>query len=103
METLSGFFSRDRYSARKMSKPVNFICRAPDAQAVFLAGDFNHWDGSSHPMARQADGAWMIQVALCHGHHQYQFVVDGRGELDPKAQGIARNAHGEKTSLISVS
>jgi 1,4-alpha-glucan branching enzyme len=103
METLNALFPRDRYSARKMSKPINFVCRAPEATQVFLAGEFNQWDPASHPMARQADGAWMIQVPLCHGHHQYQFLVDGQGMLDPKAQGVARNARGERVSLLSVS
>ncbi len=103
METLSALFPRDRYSARKMSKPINFICRAPEAHQVCLAGDFNQWDAASHPMARQPDGAWMIQVPLYHGHHQYQFLVDGKGTLDPQAQGVARNVRGEKVSLISVS
>ena len=38
------FFSPDRYSAKKMAKPVNFVCVAPDAKQVHLAGDFNDWD-----------------------------------------------------------
>jgi len=103
METLNTFFPRDRYSARKMSKPVNFVCRAPGARQVYLTGEFNQWDAASHPMIPQADGAWMIQVPLYHGHHQYQFLVDGQGVLDPQANGVARNARGEKVSLISIS
>jgi len=30
-------------------------------------------------------------------------VVDGEKQLDPKAQGIARNERNERVSLISVS
>jgi len=40
---------------------------------------------------------------LNHGHHHYQFVIDGRRALDPRAQGVARNASNEKVSLLSVS
>ncbi len=36
--------SADRYSAKKMVKPVNFICLAPNASQVCLIGDFNDWD-----------------------------------------------------------
>ncbi|MEO6184360.1 MAG: isoamylase early set domain-containing protein [Verrucomicrobiota bacterium] len=95
--------SLHRYSAKKMAKPVNFICLAPEATAVSLIGDFNDWHPTAHPMKRQADGAWLVQVQLNHGHHHYQFFVDGKPTLDPRAQGIARNEKNEKVSLLSVS
>lgn len=93
----------DRYSAKKMAKPVNFICMAPTARQVTLIGDFNDWDPAAYPMKRQPDGAWLLQVPLHHGHHHYQFLVDGKPTLDAKAQGIARNEKNEKVSLIAVS
>ena len=54
-------------------------------------------------MKRQPDGAWLLEVPLHHGHHQYIFVVDGRPVLDPKANGIARDRKGERVSLLAVS
>jgi 1,4-alpha-glucan branching enzyme len=93
----------DRYSARKMAKPINFVCLAPDAHKVFLLGDFNDWDPSSHPMKKQPDGAWQAQVPLTHGHHHYRFLVDGKPILDPRAQGVARDHTGQKVSLMAVS
>jgi 1,4-alpha-glucan branching enzyme len=95
--------SPHRYSAKKMAKPVNFICVAPAARSVTLIGDFNDWDPHAHPMKRQPDGAWLIQVPLHHGHHHYQFLIDGKHALDPRAQGIARNEQDQKVSLIAVS
>ena len=94
---------RNRYDARNTSKPINFFCVAPGAETVNLAGDFNDWHPQSHPMQRQSDGSWYIQVALDHGHHHYQFMVDGKSALDPKAMGIARNERNERVSLIAVS
>ena len=93
----------DRYSAKKMAKPVNFVCWAPEAKHVFIAGDFNDWDPASHPMKHQPDGAWQISLTLTHGHHHYRFLVDGKAVLDPKAQGVARDYQGEKVSLMAVS
>ncbi|MDB6108773.1 MAG: glycoside hydrolase family 13 domain protein [Pedosphaera sp.] len=93
----------DGYSAKKMAKPVNFTCLAPGAQNVCLIGDFNDWDPAAYPMKRQVDGAWLIQIPLNHGHHHYQFLVDGKPTLDPRAQGIARNEQNEKVSLLAVS
>jgi len=103
MEPASPSFSAPRYSAKKMLKPVNFVCWAPQATSVYLVGDFNEWDTRAHPMLLQPDGAWLIQVPLHHGHHQYRFMVDGKPELDPRASGVARNRAGERVSLIAVS
>jgi 1,4-alpha-glucan branching enzyme len=86
-----------------MAKPISFFCVAPDADTVYLMGDFNGWDPFSHPMEKQLDGAWFLQVPLSHGHHCYQFLVDGRATLDPKASGITRNPWNERVSLIAVS
>ena len=95
--------SSRRYSARNFAIPINFICHSPEAKRVALVGDFNEWQSDAHPMKRQPDGAWMIQVALTHGHHRYMFLVDGKTRLDPKAQGVSRNEKNEKVSLIAVS
>jgi 1,4-alpha-glucan branching enzyme len=33
---------------------------APGAHALFLIGDFNHWDRSTHPLTRNESGIWEI-------------------------------------------
>lgn len=93
----------NRYSARNMAKPVNFFCHAPAARTVCVIGDFNEWQPGIHPMERQPDGSWCAVIALTHGHHHYQFLVDGKPTLDPRATGVARNHHNERVSLISIS
>jgi 1,4-alpha-glucan branching enzyme len=92
-----------RYSAKKMVKPVNFFCMAPEARSVSVVGEFNGWDPGANPMKQGPDGGWHVQVPLHHGHHQYAFVVDGEIRLDPRAQGVARNDRNERVSLMSVS
>ena len=54
-------------------------------------------------MHRQVDGWWCIQVLLCHGHHLYRFLVDGKPMLDPQATGVGRDERGEQVSLVAVS
>jgi 1,4-alpha-glucan branching enzyme len=103
MHNAHPLFSVDRYSAKKMAKPINFICVAPDAKHVNLMGDFNDWSPEANPMKRQPDGAWLTQLPLHHGHHHYRFLVDGKPTLDPRAQGVARDHTGSKVSLIAVS
>ncbi len=92
-----------RYSAKNMAKPVNFYCAAPGAKSVYLAGDFNHWNPAALAMSRQVDVAWFAQVPLCHGHHRYLFVIDGKPRLDPNATGVTTNEANENVSLVAVS
>ncbi len=92
-----------RFAPKKVIKPVIFVCWAPQASQVSLVGDFNSWDANSHPMNRQPDGAWRLEVELKHGHHHYLYAVDGKLTLDPRAQGIARTEKGERVSLVAVS
>ena len=86
-----------------MVKPVHFFCRAPLARVVCVVGDFNGWNPSAHPMQRQVDGSWFLEVSLTHGHHQYQFLVDGTPTIDPDGSGITRNDRNERVSLIAIS
>jgi 1,4-alpha-glucan branching enzyme len=91
------------HAAGKTTKPVNFYCAALSARSVYLVGDFNGWDSTSHLMRRREDGWWFIQVQLKHGHHRYQFLVDGKPMLDPQSTGITRNERNEQVSLVAVS
>lgn len=92
-----------RYSAKNNVRPTNFLFLAPQAKHVSWIGDFNNWSPNAHPMKRQPDGGWTIQVPLPHGHHRYLFLVDGVPTLDPRAQGTARMENNEKVSLVAVS
>ena len=91
------------HSVKKTFRPVNFVCQAPGAKRVTLVGDFNDWHPDALPLKKQVDGTWCVQVTLGHGHHHYQFLVDGKPTLDPRAHGIARNEANEKVSLVAVS
>ena len=88
---------------RKVLRAVNFICNAPQARSVSLVGDFNQWNPTAHPMRQMPDKAWFISVELKHGHHRYAFLVDGRLTLDPRAQGVTKNDHGDRVSMVPVS
>jgi 1,4-alpha-glucan branching enzyme len=92
-----------RYSAKRNLHRVHFFCDAPQAEQVSLAGDFNHWNPSATPMARQLDGRWMATLDLPHGYHEYVFLVDGKPVLDPNASGKTRNLLNQPVSLLAVS
>jgi 1,4-alpha-glucan branching enzyme len=93
--------TENRYSAHHSLRPISFYCAAPGAGSVSISGDFNRWTPT--PMEHRADGWWYVQITLCHGHHQYRFIVDGKPMLDPTASGVGRDEHGEQVSLVAVS
>lgn len=94
---------RPPYSGKQMAKPVNFFHKNPDAHAVSLLGDFNRWNPDSHPMRRQPDGCWFLQVPLTHGHHRYLFLVDGVPIHDPRATGTTQLDDSSRASVMAVS
>jgi 1,4-alpha-glucan branching enzyme len=67
---------------------ISFAVWAPSARRVSVVGDFNDWDGRSHPMRlHPANGIWEIFVpALGEGNH-YKFEIRG-----PSAQPLALKA-----------
>lgn len=95
--------NRDRYSAHRNLRGVNFVCHAPQAESVSLVGDFNQWNPATHPMQKMADGGWFLVAELRHGHHRYAFLVDGHLTTDPRAMGATRDDQGRRVSLVAVS
>lgn len=83
------------------TEPITFQCQAPEAGTVFLIGEFNDWNPSTHPMHRQADGSWVLQLPLAHGRHYYQFLVDGKPRLDSHAMYVALENRHENVSFIA--
>ena len=95
-------YAERRAQGRALLSPEILLSEETKTQRI-ITGDFNEWSPDSNPMHRQPDGAWLLQVQLHHGHHQYRFMVDGKPVLDPRANGVARGPRGERVSLIAVS
>jgi 1,4-alpha-glucan branching enzyme len=95
--------AENMFSGHSMRKPIHFFCEAPRARSVSLIGDFNGWNPAAHPMERQVDGSWFLEVPLSHGHHEYLFLVDGKPTPDTHALGSVRNKRNELVSLVAVS
>lgn len=71
-------------------KEVEFSCRAPDAQDVFLAGTFNAWNPSACPMRRGPEGMWHITLRLARCSYEYKFVIDGTWLCKPGTDELDR-------------
>ena len=57
--------------------------RAPRAQIVGVAGNFNAWKPERDKMRMSADSDWSVALRLEPGIYRYQFVVDGKWVTPP--------------------
>ena len=58
-------------------RKVTFSLKNPDANEVFLIGDFNKWNPKTHPMKSDGNGAWVRDVIIPPGEYEYKFMVYG--------------------------
>ncbi len=104
--TRAGEASRAVAHARSASEKrlVQFVLVAPTASDVSLVGSFNDWNPQSTPLRRTVTGgAWMVEVPLAPGRHQYAFIVDGeRWMPDPSGAPAVEDDFGLPNSVVTV-
>ena len=79
-----------------------FSISAPEANEVYIAGDFNDWKLDNSSRMERKDGTWNKSIELKPGQHRYRFVVDGKWIDDPNNPNREVNPYGEMDSLIEV-
>ncbi|MGD0918602.1 MAG: isoamylase early set domain-containing protein [Thermodesulfobacteriota bacterium] len=89
--------------AKPKTKKVRFSLYAPEAERVFLAGDFNHWDVNNLLLKRNNKGTWEAIVTLPPGKYEYRFWVDGVWHDDPNAHERVENLFGSQNCVRIVS
>lgn len=76
---------------------------APGARSVGVAGTFNRWNPEAAPLERGADGAWLGELRVPSGRHEYSLVFDGaRWEPDPAAPDAVPDGWGRENSVLVV-
>lgn len=88
-------------------RTVTFGVHAPEAQNVAIAGTFNDWDVSAHPMKRCGRGKdagdhWQILLRLLPGTYEYLFYVDGQWWNDPASNQYMTNAFESLNNVMEV-
>jgi 1,4-alpha-glucan branching enzyme len=83
---------------------VRFMLARAEASSVAVAGSFNQWSVSSHPLVRaKAAGLWTIVVALPPGEHAFMYVVDGKEWVSPPlAEDYVDDGFGAKNGIVVV-
>ena len=94
------------YGAIPIEGGVRFVCHAPGARYVRIAGDFNAWrpgdsDGEMRPT--EMDGVWEREFRLPPGRYAYRLVIDGRWVSDPANPYVENNPYGELNSVVEIS
>jgi len=87
---------------KKTTRKVNFTIVAPEAQNVFLVGDFNSWDTSSRPLKKASKGTWKTSIKLMPGRYEYRFLVDGEWQNDPNCTNFIPNPYGCENCVLTL-
>lgn len=82
---------------------VRFTLEHAAAKSVSIAGDFNDWSASAHPLMRNGSGRWTAIVALPPGEHKFMFVVDGtEWVVPPLAEDYVDDGFGSRNGVVIV-
>ncbi len=96
--------TKTKRSTRKRKKIVSteFTLYAPDAEKVYVTGDFNSWDPEKYPMRRFKSGICKKKIKLKPGCYEYLFIVDGEYRTDPENSVKKTNPYGTENSVLIV-
>jgi len=90
-------------AAPPAKREVAFVLSSPEAEEVYLCGEFNHWAPRSLPMIRHGDDHWWEKrLVLPPGRYEYKFIVNGVWIHNPDAPENVPNAYGSLNSVMEV-
>jgi 1,4-alpha-glucan branching enzyme len=83
---------------------VRFEFVDPEARSVAVAGTFNRWSATSHPLSRaRTGGTWSMVVALPPGEHLFMYVVDDTQWITPPvAEDYVDDGFGASNGVVVV-
>jgi 1,4-alpha-glucan branching enzyme len=83
---------------------VRFTVVLPSARSVAVAGDFNGWSPTAHPLQPAGrDGVWSGVIAIPEGEYRFMYVIDGKRWLTPPAaDDFVRDGFGNLNGVVVV-
>lgn len=85
----------------KTIKVTFYTHTLPEAENVFLVGDFNDWDEESHPMTKLKDGRFKLAINLAPGgEYQFRYLVDGEWHNEWEADKYVPNPFSGDNSVV---
>jgi 1,4-alpha-glucan branching enzyme len=93
---------KTKLKVKTLLKKVQFEFLAPEAEKVYLAGDFNNWDTNANLMKKDKKGTWKTDLSLKPGRYEYRFFVNGNWENDPACSNCVPNEFGSQNCVRVV-
>lgn len=87
---------------RRVEGGLLFRFEDPEAEEVYLVGEFNAWDARSTPLNRVGEGVFEVRVPLQPGIWRYAFVVDGSWVRPPGAPRYEPDGFGGENGVVEV-
>ena len=81
---------------------VLFVLKSPQAQEVYVAGEFNDWTKPGKKLKEGMGGKWSTMLRLKPGRYAYKFIVDGQWQTDPNCSETAPDGFGGVNSVMEV-
>ncbi len=86
---IAGPSAQDGLGSLVYTGGVGFRVWAPNADAVYVAGNFNSWSATSDPLFDEGDGNWSMDVPAAAIGDEYLYVITESGNTvwhaDPRA------------------
>ncbi|HVO76466.1 MAG TPA: hypothetical protein VMT60_00640, partial [Candidatus Bathyarchaeia archaeon] len=91
------------HGPRRVAEGILFVVNAPNAQNVYLTGEFTNWSREGIRMEKDdKTGFWKAVLHLEPGEYEYRFIVDGVWIKDPNNTDSVLNEFGQENSLLIV-
>jgi len=100
---IAGYVRRGAGSAESLT--VRFTLEAPQAEQVYVVGDWNGWDPAADPLFDEdSDGVWEAEITLDPGReYRYQFYIDeSEWVADPNAPLNIDDGFGGENSILRI-
>jgi len=91
-----------RTEGKVQRKRVTLTLSAPNAEVVYLMGDFNDWNQRMHPMRQEGAGIWKKTILVTPGRYEYRFLVDDQWKNDPSNDRLCPNCFGTENNILEV-
>ncbi len=86
----------------RAKRTVEFRCEAPQAQKVYITGDFNNWRKEEKFSLVPSDGIWRKKVSLPRGAYNYKFIIDDTWTHDKANPQLQDDSYGGLNSIITI-
>ena len=88
---------------RQTNQGVLFVQPIEGARSASIAGTFNDWSATTHPMRRNDDlGVFELCLRLPPGKYLYRVIIDGTWSSDPHNNNCEPNPFGDANSAVIV-